>query len=64
MTNRQKLGNMCIYDLLVKISEAMLDCCSCIIEAITGEEQDCPYSITDNKGCPECLQNWLNKEVK
>lgn len=52
------------YDLLCNISEKMIEGCSCVIEAVTGERQDCQYNIVDEGGCPDCLQKWLNEEEK
>lgn len=61
MTNREKLLNTNIYDLLLSMNEIVIrSSCyeTCILEALEKEYAEC----TDNS-CEECIQNYLNKEV-
>lgn len=64
MKNREKLLNMAMYDLLMKIDKGISDDTSCIIEALTGRA-DCwrPEGVVD-ESCKECVQKWLNEEAK
>ena len=59
MTNRQKLGKMCIYDFLMMLDKNIEKLYGgCIKEALTGINYEC-----DGK-CDECMQKWLNEEAK
>lgn len=63
-SNREKLMNTNIYDLLCRMQENLarsdLSRCAldrrCILDIITGKEEDC---YADN--CPECIAEWLNE---
>lgn len=59
MTNREKLLNTNIYDLLMEMNKFIItDCNSCVLEALEQKRIVCPcYS------CENCIQNYLNKEV-
>ena len=66
MTNRDKLLETNEYDLLVKIQEAMVDGCCCIIDAISGQRYPCKwYDETDralSDDCKDCIQKWLHEK--
>ena len=53
-TNRLRLGNMNMYDMLCQISDSIDEC---IIDAVTGKKHGCvcPRDID----CHLCLQTWL-----
>lgn len=39
--------------------------CQCVIEALTGKDYPCPDDkVCMLDTCEECIQNWLNEEVK
>lgn len=52
--NRIRVGNMCIYDMLLQISNSINEC---IIDAVTGEKH---FMCQSGKTCDKCLQEWLN----
>lgn len=59
MTNREKLHNMAIYDLLVQMS--YFDCPIAAIEdddVITAN-----HCREHDHNCEECIAAWLNEEV-
>lgn len=66
MTNRDKLLETNEYDLLVKIQEAMIDGCCCIIDAITGQCHPCKWYDVSHTAlpddCRDCIQKWLNEK--
>ena len=53
--NYRRIGNICIYDFLVHLSDYLKIYNECIINIITGESHEC-----HNNGCHECIQKWLN----
>lgn len=58
MTNREKLLNTNIYDLLVHINSYVRQTSSvCIIDMIENDVCNCEYD-----SCKDCLQNYLNAE--
>lgn len=64
MTNRQKLIQTNIYDLLCTLHDNMLDMFAfCIMEVLPGKYEECPYEW-DKHNCGECIQNWLNEEAR
>ena len=61
MTNREKLLNTNIYDLLLLInSQIPYKSLNCVIDYIEGKNRDC---IESGK-CSECIQQYLNEESK
>lgn len=61
MTNREKLLNTNIYDLLITMNKFIIQnsgCETCVLEALEQKHIDCPYYL-----CEDCIQNYLNKEV-
>ena len=67
MTNREKyILQRNEYDMLIGIQVAIgSGLCQCVIEALTAKD----YPCSDDKvcmlsTCEECIQNWLNEEVK
>lgn len=64
MTNRQKLIETNIYDVLCTLHDNMLNMFAfCIMEILPGKYEECPYQ-GDKHMCGECIQNWLNEEAK
>lgn len=64
MTNRQKLIETNIYDLLCTLHDNMLDMFAfCVMEILPGKYEECPYQ-GDKHRCGDCIQNWLNEEAK
>lgn len=60
MTNREKLHNMAIYDLLVMMS--YFDCPIAAIEdddVITAD-----HCRKHEQNCKNCIAAWLNEEVR
>lgn len=62
MTNREKLLNTNIYDLLVKINDNMI-ASMCVLDLFVDGFVACPKCETNDFNCNECIQNYLNKEV-
>ena len=58
MTNREKLIQTNIYDLLCRINSQMP--CFCIIQALGDENKP---DICDDK-CDKCIESWLNEEAE
>lgn len=58
MKNREKILNTNLYDLLLKMNDR-LGCETCIIDLVSEEE-----IISCSADCDECIQEWLNAEVK
>ena len=61
MTNREKLLNTNIYDLLVSLNKPMLErnhSDTCIIDILEQRYYECI-----EHSCEECIQKYLNKEV-
>ncbi len=61
MTNREKLLNTNIYDLLLAMNKFIIqhsDCNTCVLEALEQKHIDCPCYV-----CENCIQHYLNKEV-
>lgn len=57
MTNREKLANMALYDLLLKMHEYMMNKApSCVLEPL-GKKCD----VTVGK-CGDCIARWLNEK--
>lgn len=56
MKNRDVLHNMCLYDLLLKMHEYMMNKApSCVLEPL-GKKCD----VTIGR-CDECIAAWLNE---
>lgn len=63
MTNREKLLNTNIYDLLVKMNDNMITS-MCVLDLFVDGFVACPKCETTNDfNCNECIQKFLNKEV-
>lgn len=68
MTNRDRLLNMSLYDLLSEINDGH-DEYLCIIENLESDYRyddewfRCQDTAT-KKQCSECIQRYLNEEVK
>ena len=60
MTNRERLGNMDIADLLDLISAKSA---SCLLYLLTNKDYDAVVGRCD-EGCKDCLNKWLNEEYK
>lgn len=61
MTNREKLLNTNIYDLLISMNKTIIQEShfeTCVLDALEEKRTDCEHSL-----CSECLQEYLNKEV-
>ena len=61
MTNREKLLNTNIYDLLMAMNKTVMQIShyeTCILETLEQENIGCEYFT-----CDECIQKYLNKEV-
>lgn len=65
MTNRDRLLNMSLYDLIMSLHKEICvikdgQCISCKLSIITGyvNHERC------NADCSECIQRYLNEEVK
>lgn len=61
MTNREKLLNTNIYDLLLSLNKELTQIShyeTCVLEALEKKYIVCEYS-----NCDKCIQNYLNKEV-
>lgn len=56
MKNREMIGSMTICDLLLKIN---METDTCVLDAFT-DDIDCD----SQKCCRDCIQEWLNEEVK
>lgn len=66
MTNRQKLIETNIYDLLCNINKAITGFnCDCVMEAVTGSKiRNNPLcDAFCNDTCGQCIQNWLDEEA-
>lgn len=71
MTNREKLLNTNIYDLLVIMQENIYEGYSfCAIDLIIGKIHNCPDEMKGKVGaesrlavCKDCIQKYLNMEV-
>ena len=61
MTNREKLLDTNIYDLLVSMNKTIIQEShfeTCVLDALEEKRIDCEHFL-----CSECLQEYLNKEV-
>ena len=61
MTNREKLLNTNIYDLLLQLNKQITQRSygeTCVVESLENNHIGCEYFT-----CDECIQNYLNKEV-
>ena len=57
MTNREKLANMALYDMLLKMHEYMMNnSASCALEPF-GKK----CNVTVGR-CDECIARWLNEK--
>lgn len=62
MTNREKLIQTNIYDLLCNMNKAMTGFnCDCVMAALTEGEKT--YG-TDCGSCGECIAKWLGEEAR
>ena len=66
MTNRDKLLNMSLYDLLMKVNE-YYDGYGCIIESLTDnyhydDEKFRCFGSANREKCGKCIQEYLNEE--
>ena len=67
MTNRDRLLNISLYDLLSEINDGY-DRYLCIVEKLEAdphydEEKFRCQNTATKKQCSECIQRYLNKEV-
>ena len=61
MTNREKLLNTNIYDLLLAINKQIIGRSyaeTCVLEALENT-----HIVCNNTTCDRCIQRYLNKEV-
>lgn len=66
MTNRKKLIQTNIYDLLCSIQNSLSGAelsGLCIIEDITKKGKPCPEEVWFGSRCSECIAKWLDEEV-
>lgn len=64
MTNRMKLTQTCLYDLIIQINNGLTDE-ECVLQVLNGvpkELRACPLPYDCE--CKVCILDWLNKEVK
>lgn len=62
MTNKDEyISRRNIADVLYDVVERAKDGCPCLIEAVSGEENTCPISISDEVSCKECFNHWLTQ---
>lgn len=62
MTNREKLIQTNIYDLLCRIDKGIKSQATCVIETL---DKDNACKRCDlGKQCPECIAKWLNEEAE
>jgi len=62
MTNRQKLIETNIYDVLCNMNKTITGFnCDCVMCALTDGEKT--YG-TECDSCSECIAKWLNEEAK
>lgn len=61
MTNRLKLLNTNMYDLLIKMNNQIKqkDDILCVLNIIESHPVECPA----DKTCEECIQHYLNQEI-
>lgn len=61
-TNRIRVGNMAIHDLLTKIqSNEDKGPNGCVIDKITGKRHGCrPGGVGYPDQCSQCIAKWLN----
>jgi len=63
MTNREKLLNTNIYDLLVKMNDNMITS-MCVLDLFVDGFVACPKCETiSDFNCNKCIADWLNEEV-
>ena len=63
MTNRQKLIETNIYDVLCNMNKAITGfSCDCVMCALTDGEKT--YGTECGGKCGECIAKWLNEEAK
>lgn len=61
MTNRDKLLNMSLYDLLMLINKPIIQAThndNCVLDFLEKEYIKCKYCM-----CADCIQNYLNREI-
>ncbi len=68
MTNREKLIQTNIYDLLCSIQNSLSGSGAelsglCIIEDITKKGKPCPEEVWFGSRCSECIAKWLDEEA-
>lgn len=62
MTNREKLIQTNIYDVLLDLNKAITGfTCDCVMAALT--EGKIEYSAFCCDSCSECIAKWLDEEV-
>lgn len=60
MTNREKLGNMALYDMLLMMNENIEDKePECVLDAIGAEVEGRCANVSF---CRDCIARWLNEE--
>ncbi|MBR3630603.1 MAG: hypothetical protein IKN55_09080 [Oscillospiraceae bacterium] len=60
MTNREKLANMAMYDMLLTMAKNFD---GCILEIVTGKDEDCRKQDGQARAdCKYCVSVWLNEE--
>ena len=60
VTNRLKLINMNMYDLLIKLNDKIKDKNGkCILDMVEDKQIPCQYG----KSCKECIQDYLNQRI-
>ena len=64
MTNRKKLIQTSLYDLLIEVRK---NTHTCPVFAVSGRHPEgyiCYGCAVDETMCNRCLQSWLNEEEK
>lgn len=60
MTNRERLYNMNIFDLLARLNKALVKVGRCVMVAL-----DRPDKLEEcNQDCPRCIACWLSEEER
>lgn len=62
--NREKLMELSLYDLIVKINTGMLAGYDCIVDMFDESPESVAKRCGENgANCDKCLQSWMNDET-
>ena len=62
MNNRDNLYKTCMYDLIIEVAERAAICPIVLFSGFIPESYNVKCEIPSD--CKDCVQNWLNEEVK